>query len=89
MKLLSQILLALTLVATARTLRADERPNILFIYTDDHAHRTVGCYPQAYPFVKTPNIDQLASEGLRFDARGRLDLSSQQWQPRRRSVGRA
>ena len=43
-----------------------ERPNILFIYTDDHSHRTVGCYPESYPFVKTPNIDQLAADGVRF-----------------------
>ena len=40
--------------------------NILFIYTDDHSHRTVGCYPESYPFVKTPNIDQLAADGVRF-----------------------
>ncbi len=45
---------------------ASKRPNILFIYTDDHSHRTVGCYPEAYPFVKTPNIDRLASQGVRF-----------------------
>ncbi|MGI9474767.1 MAG: sulfatase-like hydrolase/transferase [Rubripirellula sp.] len=43
-----------------------ERPNILFIYTDDHSHRTIGCYPESYPFVDTPNIDQLASDGVRF-----------------------
>ena len=40
--------------------------NILFIYTDDHSHRTVGCYPESYPFVRTPNIDRLAAEGVRF-----------------------
>jgi len=42
------------------------RPNILFIYTDDHSHRTLSCYPQAYPWARTPNIDQLAKEGIRF-----------------------
>ena len=45
--------------------KKDERPNILFIYTDDHSYRTVGCYPQSYPWVRTPNIDQL---GERRDA---------------------
>ena len=45
---------------------AAERPNILFIYTDDHSHRTIGCYPESYDFVKTPNIDQLAADGIRF-----------------------
>ena len=45
-----------------------ERPNILFIYTDDHSHRTLSCYPEAYSWVRTPNIDRLASRGVRFTA---------------------
>jgi len=45
-----------------------KRPNILFIYTDDHSHRTVSAYPEAYPWVKTPNIDKLAQRGVRFHA---------------------
>jgi arylsulfatase A-like enzyme len=46
-----------------------EPPNILYIFTDDHSVRTLGCYsdtPDAYPWVKTPNIDRLAAEGVRF-----------------------
>ncbi len=43
-----------------------ERPNILFIFTDDHSHRSVGCYPEAPSWVKTPNIDSLAESGIRF-----------------------
>ena len=50
----------------AGELAAADRPNILFIYTDDHSHRTIGCYPESYPFVKTPNIDALAENGVRF-----------------------
>ena len=42
------------------------RPNILFIYTDDQSHRTVGCYGEAYDWVRTPNIDRLAGHGVRF-----------------------
>jgi hypothetical protein len=42
------------------------RPNILFIYTDDQSHRTVSCYPEAYEWAKTPNIDRLAKQGVRF-----------------------
>src|SRR5262249_11209917 len=45
---------------------AAERPNILFIYTDDHSHRALSCYPEAYPFVRTPHLDRLAKEGVRF-----------------------
>ena len=33
---------------------AADRPNILFLYTDDHSYRTVGAYPQSYPWVRTP-----------------------------------
>ena len=53
------------MAAQAKTTE-QQRPNILFIYTDDHSHRTVGCYPEAYPFVQTPNIDRLAARGVRF-----------------------
>jgi len=52
----------------AGTMSAAEpaRPNILFIFSDDQSHRTVGCYPEAYDWVKTPNIDKLAKSGVRF-----------------------
>ena len=43
-----------------------ERPNILFIYTDDQSVRTVSCYPEAFDWVKTPHIDSLAKQGVRF-----------------------
>ncbi|MBP88148.1 MAG: sulfatase [Planctomycetaceae bacterium] len=43
-----------------------ERPNILFIYTDDHSYRTISCYPEAFDWVRTPNIDALARDGMRF-----------------------
>jgi arylsulfatase A-like enzyme len=43
-----------------------KRPNILLIYTDDQSYKTVGCYPEAWPWVKTPNIDRLAKAGVRF-----------------------
>ncbi len=43
-----------------------EQPNILFIYTDDHSHRTISCYPEAFDWVKTPSIDALAKNGVRF-----------------------
>ncbi len=51
--------------------RADaetKRPNILFILADDQSYKTVGCYPEAFPWVKTPNIDSLAKSGVRFHA---------------------
>ena len=53
-------------IALSLPLMAAVRPNILFIYTDDQSSRTVGCYEDAFDFVKTPNIDALAKTGVRF-----------------------
>ena len=44
----------------------ESKPNILFIYTDDHSTRTISAYPDAYPWANTPNIDALAAEGISF-----------------------
>ncbi len=63
---MTRLLCCLTFALLSTVSRADERPNILLIYTDDHSHRTVGCYPEAYPWVRTPNIDRLAKTGTRF-----------------------
>lgn len=41
------------------------RPNILFLFSDQHAQAVSGCYGDAV--VRTPNIDRLAREGVRFD----------------------
>jgi len=43
---------------------AQDRPNILFILTDDQRHCAMGC--AGHPFVKTPNMDRLAAEGVRL-----------------------
>ena len=53
-------------VATARAAEKDQRPNILFIFTDDQSHRSAGCYDEAHPWISTPNIDRLAHGGVRF-----------------------
>lgn len=44
----------------------NRRPNILYIFTDDQSHRSVGCYRGAQPWVRTPNIDRIAADGVRF-----------------------
>ncbi len=44
--------------------RAAERPNVVFVLTDDLGYSDVGCYGATK--IKTPHIDRLASEGLRF-----------------------
>src|SRR5579872_1970742 len=44
--------------------RADERPNILFLFADDQRYDTLGC--AGHPIVQTPTIDRLAARGVRF-----------------------
>ncbi len=41
----------------------DQRPNVLWIIADDVSPE-LGCYGE--PLVKTPNLDRLAGEGMRF-----------------------
>lgn len=40
------------------------QPNIIFIMADDLGYGDLGCYGQK--LIKTPNIDRLASQGIRF-----------------------
>ena len=56
-------LLSLLLVWST-ALSAAERPNVLFIAVDD-MNNDLGCY--GHPLVKTPNLDRLASQGVKFD----------------------
>lgn len=48
----------------ANVLAKAERPNVFFIIADDMTWSDAGCYGN--PDVKTPNIDKLAAEGMRF-----------------------
>lgn len=41
-----------------------EKPNIVFIMCDDMGYGDLGCYGQ--PYIHTPNIDEMAKEGMRF-----------------------
>ncbi|MCA8996604.1 MAG: sulfatase-like hydrolase/transferase, partial [Planctomycetaceae bacterium] len=46
---------------------ADERPNIVFLFTDDHAPHAIGAYSDFFKSINpTPNLDKLASEGMVF-----------------------
>ena len=42
----------------------ESRPNILFLFSDDHALRTIGAYPGS--INSTPNLDRIAREGALF-----------------------
>ena len=43
---------------------AQQKPNIIYIYADDLGYGELGCYGQQK--IKTPNLDQIAREGIRF-----------------------
>ena len=42
-----------------------DRPNIIFIMTDDHAYQAISAYGSG--LIQTPNIDRLANSGMRFE----------------------
>ena len=45
-------------------LPAEDKPNIIYILADDLGYGELGCYGQKK--IRTPNIDRLAKEGMRF-----------------------
>lgn len=59
----------LDVVSIAALVNAGEtgRPNIVFIFSDDHAYQAVSAYNDPRKLNHTPNIDRLAKEGMRFD----------------------
>lgn len=46
------------------TKTSSEKPNIVLIVSDDHGQNDLGCYGNMA--IETPNLDELASEGIRF-----------------------
>ncbi len=57
--------LSILLVVCAPIQAADTRPNILYIMADDHAAHAISAYGSK--INKTPNIDRIAKEGMRFN----------------------
>ena len=56
---------ALLCLTNREQLSAEEsRPNVVLIMTDNHGPWTLGCYGN--PDIRTPHIDRLATEGVRF-----------------------
>lgn len=70
LKRLSAAPLALSYAETLATprqtapVRAQDRPNILVLMSDNHSWNHLGCYGD--PVVRTPNIDRVAERGVRF-----------------------
>jgi len=60
-----RIVLSLLFCLTASfAVAAENRPNILFIFTDDHAYQAISAYGSDRN--ETPHLDRLADEGMRF-----------------------
>ena len=66
MRTVSSALLAgiLLFAAVVEPVKAAEHPNVVFVLCDDLRWDTLGC--SGHPYLKTPNIDRLAAEGVRF-----------------------
>jgi N-sulfoglucosamine sulfohydrolase len=75
-----RVLLALFAGALALA-AAPAKPNILFLLSDDHSYPYLSCYGN--PDVRTPNLDRLAAEGMRFD---RMFVSCPQCVPSRAAL---
>ena len=57
--------LGFLLSAAFNLLCSSERPNVVFFIADDVSQDDFGCY--GHPVIKTPHIDSLAANGMRFD----------------------
>ncbi|MCK7555395.1 sulfatase-like hydrolase/transferase [Chitinophaga sedimenti] len=62
MKIITRIL-SLLLILPA-TVFAQQKPNVIFIFSDDHAFQAISAY--GGKLAKTPNIDRIAREGAIF-----------------------
>ena len=56
----------LNFAAAAQTQMAGKKPNIIFIMGDDIGWSNIGAYNQGIMAGRTPNLDRLAGEGMRF-----------------------
>ena len=64
-----------------RAQAAARPPNFVFLISDDHSAPDLGCYGNAA--IRTPNLDRMAREGLRFNS---AFVSSPQCSPNRSSI---
>lgn len=57
-------LIGLGLLFTSALVRAEEKPNLLIILTDDQRYDAMGFL--GHPFLETPTLDRIAKEGVHF-----------------------
>jgi arylsulfatase A-like enzyme len=64
---MKNIFFLLVALFCTNTTANNNRPNIVFIFTDDHAPHAIGAYRGIYESLNpTPNIDRLAKQGMLF-----------------------
>lgn len=66
MKVLASLITSLCILVSVFAEDQTQRPNIILILADDLGWTGAGCYGSS--FYETPNIDQLASDGICFTA---------------------
>jgi arylsulfatase A-like enzyme len=65
--LLATLLLGFAFADLGRAAPASApRPNIVFIFSDDHAYQAISAYDDPRHLIQTPHIDRLAKEGMLF-----------------------
>jgi arylsulfatase A-like enzyme len=57
---------AAAVLLTTPTL-AQPKPNIVFVFSDDHAYQSISAYGHPLKLLETPNFDRIAKQGMRFD----------------------
>ena len=69
---MTRLSLALLAALTAAPAVAADRPNFVFVFTDDQRYDAMSCVQKdqgekgRFPFIQTPNLDRLAAGGMRF-----------------------
>ena len=73
MKILKQLityilLLGFVVVSCTKPNNKQARPNIIWLFSDDHAYQALGAYADRFQQLNpTPNLDRLAKEGMLFE----------------------
>ena len=61
---MKKFFLLLFALVTSTGFAAQDRPNIIWLTSEDNSYHWLGCYGNKN--AKTPNIDRLAAEGVRY-----------------------
>lgn len=61
---MASAILSLLMAVPAGAIEKPRQPNVLFVFTDDHASHAMSCYGSK--INKTPNLDRIAKEGMLF-----------------------